>query len=200
MPDPFIGEIRMTGFNYAPEGWALCDGAFLAISEYQALYALLGTRFGGNGTTDFQLPDLRGRVPLNRGRGNGLQAYDIGQRGGAEAVYLTAQTLPSHLHAIGGTAQAELAVAVPAHSQDGDSNTPGGDRVLAKTPGDGLKTVNVYSSKAADTHLKPFNTTGCVQLSGETGVTGQGEAVENMQPYLAVNFIIATKGVFPPRQ
>jgi microcystin-dependent protein len=98
MADPYIGEIRMVGFNFAPQGWAFCDGQLLAISQNTALFSLLGTTYGGNGQTTFALPDLRSRVPMHKGQGPGLSSYLLGQNGGVEAVTLTVPQIPLHSH------------------------------------------------------------------------------------------------------
>ncbi|MQY09985.1 hypothetical protein SRB5_00890 [Streptomyces sp. RB5] len=100
--DPFLGEIRMAGFNFAPVGWALCNGQLLSINQNTALFSLLGTTYGGNGTTDFALPDLRGRVPMHPGQGPGLSSHDLGEAGGTETVTLTTGELPPHTHALTG--------------------------------------------------------------------------------------------------
>ena len=100
MSDPFIGQLLAVPYNFAPKGWALCNGQVLPIDQYQALFSLLGTTYGGNGTTNFALPDLRGRVPISSGHGPGLSDYFIGQEGGNESVALTSNQLPSHTHAV----------------------------------------------------------------------------------------------------
>lgn len=100
MSSPFIGQIMMVGFNFAPRGWAFCDGQLLPIAQNQALFALLGTTYGGNGTTTFALPDLRGRVPIHKDQGPGLSNYSLGQMGGAERVTLTTNEMPTHSHSI----------------------------------------------------------------------------------------------------
>ena len=168
MADPYIGEIRMTGFNFAPTGWATCDGQLLPISQYTALFSLLGTQFGGNGTTNFALPDLRGRVPVHQGQGPGLSPYVMGEVLGVESLTLTTGQMPAHTHAIG------------AHSTGGDSSSPTGHVLAASTSRD-----NVYSDAAADTALAP------------PAVAGGNQPHENRQPLLCVNFIIALQGIFP---
>src|SRR4051812_113885 len=106
MSTPFLGEIRMVGFNFAPRGWALCNGQILSIAQNTALFSILGTTYGGNGQTTFALPDLRGRVPVSAGQGPGLSSYDLGQVTGSENVTLTVQQLPAHSHNIAADATA----------------------------------------------------------------------------------------------
>ena len=170
MSEPFIGEIRTVGFNFAPRGWAFCDGQLLSISSNQALFSLLGTTYGGDGRTTFALPDLRGRVSVHPGTGAGLSTYRIGQRGGAETNTLTVNQLPSHTHANNMASAAE-----------GDSNDPTG-KLLAKTD------------------ARTYTDTGPAVASGGTsGSTGGGQAISNIQPYLAVYHVIALVGLFPSR-
>lgn len=178
--DPYLGEIKMVGFNYAPRGWALCNGQTLQISTNTALYALLGTQFGGDGVRTFGLPDLRSRVPIHQGQGNGLQSYAMGQFGGVESVTLQTPQMPAHTHGV--TVDATV----------GSTSAPSGAN-LAQT-----------ENLGGDTALSSFTTgspTSPVQLSGNT-ITPQGgsQPHENRQPYLTVNFIIALEGIFPPRQ
>lgn len=169
MADPFLGEIRMMGFNFPPQGWAKCDGATLNITQNQALYSLLGTRYGGDGRTTFCLPDLRGRVPLHRGNG-----YTIGQKGGMEQVTLTADTIPAHNHTALGTTAA------------GDAFKPANTRSLATSSDSGDP---IYGSALA---LAPMN-------AKVIAATGGGQPHNNMQPSLTINFCIATVGIYPPR-
>jgi microcystin-dependent protein len=165
MADPFLGEIRVTSFNFAPKGWALCNGQLLAISQNQALFALLGTFYGGNGINNFALPDLRGRTPLHNG-----SSFPQGQTGGEERHTLTPAEIPAHSHAQGSIAQAT-------------GNNPA-NSVLAAKPRRGS---NVYAPVANP-----------VQLAGQ-GAAGGGQSHDNMQPYLALNFVIALQGIFPSR-
>ncbi|WP_435105439.1 phage tail protein [Arhodomonas sp. AD133] len=193
--EPFIGEIRMVGFNYAPEGWAICDGSLIAISQNQALYALLGTEFGGDGRTTFALPDLRGRVPINQGRGPGLSLYRMGFEGGVEEQFLTMASLPQHTHDLGTGASAEVNVSQPAYDGNSNADAPSSDAVPSKVLS-GLTALSAYSTETPNTTLKA----GTGELSGQTAQTGNGQPFDLRQPYLTVNFIIATQGIFPPRQ
>jgi microcystin-dependent protein len=176
MSDPFIGEIRMVGFDYAPSGWALCNGQLLTIAQNSALFSLLGTRFGGDGRNTFGLPDLRARVPLHQGQGVGTGTYTIGQRGGAESVTLGTAQLPPHTHALA------------AHGGAGSS--PSASGTFIATPSD----------PATGAALNAFSPTSDAAMNAQAiAASGGGQAHENMQPYLCVNFVIATTGIYPTR-
>lgn|SRR5262249_44831085 len=172
MNEPFIGEIRMFGGNFPPEGWALCDGRLLLIRDYQPLFSLIGTTYGSDGLNTFALPDLRGCIPLHQGQGQGLSNRTIGQTGGEEAVVLTESQMPVHSHP------------VFCFKGDGNQSTPN-NTVWAKNAA-----LSPYSKSMAD--LRSMET-------GAFGAAGGSEAHENRMPYLAINFIIALTGVFPPR-
>jgi len=175
LADPYIGEIRMFAGNYAPMGWATCDGQILPIQQYTALFAILGTTYGGNGTTTFGLPDLRGRAPIHMGAGNGLTPRQIGQNGGAEKVTMTSAQMPAHNHVVN------------ASSQEAGGNNPA-NMVPAVAVDGNEAPVSVYSTAG--------NTTMSPQMISQAG---QGQPHDNMQPFLCVNFIIALEGEFPPR-
>jgi microcystin-dependent protein len=160
--NPYLGEIRLFGGNYAPLGWAVCAGQLLPVAQYDALFTLLGTTYGGDGQTTFGLPDLRGRVPIHQG-----PLHTLGEQGGQETVTLLAGQMPAHSHA----AQGSIAVAL--------SGAPTG-RVLAAT-----SAAPVYS------------TTGSTTPLGLTSAAGGNQPHENMQPFLALQFIIALEGVYP---
>ncbi|MCW5517437.1 phage tail protein [Muriicola sp. Z0-33] len=164
--EPFIGQIQAFGFNFAPRGWALCNGQLLPIAQNTALFSLLGTIYGGDGRTTFGLPDLRGRVPMSFGTGGGLTPKSIGQRGGSETNVLGIFNLPAHNHAIGAKAL-------------GDTDDPTGNVVA----GDGTNAFGTSSDINAD----------------PTANTGGGQAVNNMQPYVVINYCIALTGLFPSR-
>jgi microcystin-dependent protein len=170
MGTPFLAEIKIVSFGFAPKGWALCHGQILAINQNQALFALLGTTYGGNGQTTFALPDLRGRMPMHEGQG-----HSLGERSGEETHTLVSSELPQHSHLL----QASLASAAPG---GGVSNDPENNMLSAAT-------TEVYSASAANTSLS----------ADSIGLTGGSQAHENRQPYLALNFIIALQGVFPSR-
>jgi len=173
---PFLGEIMMVGFNFAPSGWALCDGQLLSISQHSALFALLGTAYGGDGRTTFGLPDLRGRVPIHAGSGPGLTRRLMGQKAGVENVALTPGQIPSHTHQ----------AALHASDSEGNSAVPGG-HILAKS-GSGDPD---YTSAGPGVVLRDD--------SISVDASGGGQSHDNMQPFITVNFIIATSGVFPSR-
>jgi microcystin-dependent protein len=171
--DPFVAEIRMFPFNFAPRGWAFCDGQLLPLSQNTALFSLLGTTYGGNGKSNFALPDLQGRAPMHPGQGPGLSLHDLGESAGAETVTLLESEIPSHTHALS-------AQAVP-----GDTPTPDAGvhaRVIGATP---------YQPPAA----APL-----VAMSDQAlAAVGGDQPHNNMMPYLTLNFCIALQGVFPPR-
>jgi microcystin-dependent protein len=171
--EPFLGQIQAFGFNFAPRSWATCDGQLLPISQYSALFSLLGTIYGGDGRTTFALPDLRGRAMLHQGNGPGLTSRPIGQRSGGETNTLNTTQLPSHGHGVN----------MPVSSEDATSNEPGGN-VLA------VGGANLYHAGAsAGSSYQAFNTANA----------GGNAPVNNMQPYLVVNVCIALNGLFPSR-
>ena len=171
MSEPFLGQIEMFAFNFAPRGWAKCDGQILPINQNQSLYSLLGTTYGGDGRTSFGLPDLRGRAPMHEGSPPGGASRSLGQKGGSETVALTTAEMPAHTHA------------AMASSSAGDNPNPEG-RVLAGTaPGE------VYRDPVNLADLR----------SGTIANAGTGQVHENMQPYLAITFCIALQGLFPSR-
>lgn len=212
--DPFLAQIVMFGGNFAPRGWALCDGQLLPISQYSALFSILGTTFGGDGRTTFALPGLRGRVPIHAGNGPGLSNRHLGSKGGLEDVTLNNTQIPSHYHFLSNvsfTGNATLPVSGSVEvgiSDDAANNNKADGNILAKkttdTSGD---TINIYASGAPSgkklggvTHN--LNATGALSgtiNNGNTGNTGGNLSHHNMQPWLALNYIIALQGVFPSR-
>jgi microcystin-dependent protein len=174
---PFLGEIRMFGFNFAPIGWAFCQGQLLPISQNPALFALIGTFYGGNGSSNFALPDLRSRVPLSMGQGTGLSNYNIGQAGGTETVTLSVTQMPSHNHPVNASDSRDFSLLGPSDRAD----SPAG-HVLAR--GD------IYAGA-------PDGAT--VMNAGMIGDTGAADPVGIIQPYLSLNFCIALTGIFPSR-
>jgi len=169
MADPFIGEIIMFGGNFAPRGWAFCDGQLLAISSHSALFSILGTTYGGDGRTTFGLPDMRGRVPIHPGNGPGLSDYRLGQKGGRELVTLSVANLPSHSHDLKG------------ENTEANAINPT-SAVLAN----------------GETY-KANGTPNAIMKAGSIGNTGGSQPFDIRQPYLCVNFIIALVGVYPSR-
>ncbi|HZQ27506.1 MAG TPA: tail fiber protein [Acidimicrobiales bacterium] len=175
MSDPYIGEIRMFGGNFAPAGWAFCDGQIMPISENDALFNLIGTTYGGDGQSTFGLPDLRGRVPIHMGQGSGLTNRSLAESGGVETVTLTTSQIAAHTHPLLGSTDI-------ANLPGPATSNPANNAVLATT-----STFDHYVDSAAN-----------VQLAGQS-ILGQGgsQPHENMQPYLCVNFILSLFGVFP---
>jgi microcystin-dependent protein len=172
MADPFVAEIRIFGFNFAPKGWAFCDGQLLPISQNTALFSLLGTTYGGDGKSTFALPDLQGRAPMQPGQGPALSNYDLGQTGGVENVTLLASEIPAHSH----SAQADTVTA--------DQNIPSSTQVLSRSLGG-----RAYGPASNLTAM----------AAESLAVAGASVAHNNMQPYLTLNFCIAMQGVYPPR-
>jgi microcystin-dependent protein len=170
MSQPFIGEVRMFGFNFPPRGWALAQGQLLPIAQNAALFSILGVTYGGNGTTVFALPDLRGRTPIQSGSGPGLPTFNQGQSGGEESHTLTSTAMPAHTHAVAATTATASTtapdLAIPASANHQPYRT-GGTTVAMKT--------------------------------GLVNTAGSSQPHPNMQPYLVVNFSIALRGIFPSR-
>lgn len=172
--DPFVGEIRIFAGNFAPRGWAFCEGQLMAISQNTALFSLLGTTYGGNGQTTFALPDLRGRAPMQWGQGPGLTDRVLGETAGSPFVTLLTTEMPNHSH---GNLRANPAVA--------DADEPAANRTLGRSVGG-----PIYSSVlGTPVTMNPLT----------IGVAGSGQPHNNLQPYLALSFIIALQGIFPPR-
>jgi microcystin-dependent protein len=168
MPDPFLGEIRIFAFDFAPSGWAMCNGQILPISQNTALFSLLGTTYGGDGQNNFALPNLQGRFPIHVGQGSGQASYAPGQEGGTETVELQITEMPMHNHQ------------VVASGEDAVSSKPAGN-FLAKT-------ADPPYANTSD---------GTVMAAGMILPTGEGQPHENMPPYLALNFCIALQGTAP---
>lgn len=170
MTAPFVGEIRMFGFNFPPRNYAFCNGQLIPIQQNTALFSLLGTYYGGNGTTNFALPDLQGRAPLSSGQGPGLTTRDLGEVGGSRSVTLVGPEMPAHVHSM------------PAQGSRADrANASGSMLATSADP--------VYSSAGPTTTMNPLS----------TGIVGGGVPHNNMQPFLALNFCIALFGIFPAR-
>ncbi len=188
---PYLGQIQAFGFNFAPKNWAQCNGQLLAIAQSQALFALLGTTFGGNGTTTFQLPNLQSRAPRGAGQGPGLSACVMGQISGTENVTLTIANLPAHNHVLSSTGATSPKVS----SQPGAAPEPSPtNNVLGALNDPSVTATNAfYNSQAPDIPLK--SASGTPSLSN----TGGSTPTPVMQPYLVVNFCIALAGVFPSR-
>ena len=173
MSDQFLAEIRIFAGNFAPIGWALCNGQLMAISQNTALFSLLGTTYGGDGRTTFALPDLQGSIPIQAGQGPGLSQYDLGQSGGNDTVTLNGTEVAAHNHAF---------------------NCGSGGRANVSTVSGNVNTdapfqTNIYAAASDGTVMSPNMITP----------TAPSQPHQNMQPYVAMNFIIALRGIFPPR-
>lgn len=172
MADPFVAEIRIFPFNFAPRGWAFCNGQLLPLSQNTALFSLLGTTYGGNGMSNFALPDLQGRAPMHPGQGPGLSLHDLGESGGTETVGLLESELPSHNHTFGHGGQA-----------------------LANK----MDPVGARPSRASQRAYLPTLSNPTTLSASAVAVSGASQPHNNMQPYLTLQFCIALQGVYPPR-
>jgi microcystin-dependent protein len=170
--DPFVAEIRIFPFNFAPKGWAWCDGQLLPISQNTALFSLLGTTYGGDGKSTFALPDLQGRAPMHPGRGPGLSLHDLGETGGSETVTLLESEIPAHSHSL-------MSLGAPANRTN-----PIGNTIARVSAGNAYVTPPVALVSMAPGALPP---------------AGGDQPHNNMQPYLTFYFNIALQGVYPPR-
>lgn len=204
MSDPFLGEIKMVGFTFAPRGYALCAGQQMSIAQNSALFSLLGTNFGGNGQTTFGLPDYRGRSPVGMGQGPGLTFINQGQMSGSESTTLTILEMPIHNHtAVATPFNASLTgpISIPAATTGTTQAAPANNTVLGPIAAGG-RAGTLYATTAADTTLAPFDATvtGNVTPSAPTiGNAGGSQPVALRNPYLGTNFVIATEGIFPSR-
>ncbi|QCP50827.1 phage tail protein [Trinickia violacea] len=205
MSDPYLGEIRMVGFTFAPIGWALCQGQAVSVNQNQALFALLGTTYGGNGQTYFNLPDLQGRSPVGTGTGVGLSTIVPGEKAGTEEMQLTNTQLPQHTHtatSTGGAVSVTGQVSIPATtSLTGEGQLPGPTTVLGPIT-QGGRAGELYSTATANTNLAPFSvtSTGTGAAPNVTiGTAGLGQPFELRNPYLGLTCIIALQGIYPTR-
>ena len=175
MADPFVAEVRIFPCNFAPKGWATCDGQLLPISQNTALFSLLGTYYGGDGRSNFALPNLQGKAPLQQGQGPGLSLYDLGQEGGSATVTLLNSEMPAHVHN------------ARASANDGTLPAPGS---------------NTWAIPGADRDLFIYNagTTNPVNMAPDAlSISGGSQPHNNLMPYLTLNYCIALQGVYPPR-
>lgn len=171
MSEPFVAEIKIVGFNFAPRNWAMCDGQIIQIRQNTALFSLLGTTYGGNGESTFALPNLMGRAPMHHGQGPGLSNYVLGETSGSQNVTLLQNQLPAHIHSLN------------ANSSAADRVDPAG-AVLAQSGSE-----PIYGTGGATTTLS----------SGALAPTGGSQPHNNMQPYLGLLFVISLAGYYPPR-
>ena len=172
MADPFVAEIRIFPFTFAPKGWAFCDGQLLPLSQNTALFSLLGTTYGGNGQSNFALPDLQGAAVMHPGQGQGLSPRVLGQTGGSRTVTLIQSEIPQHTHVLN------------AQNAPGDTSSPGGA---------------AYARAIGATPYQPPGGAQVAMAAQAVSIAGSSIPHNNMQPYLTLNFCIALQGVFPPR-
>ena len=175
MSDQYLGEIRAVGFNFAPQGWAICDGQILPIESNTALFSLLGTQYGGDGRTNFALPNFQGCVPVHQGNGPGLSPYYVGQSGGEETVSLVTSQIPGHTH--------------QAMFSDKAGTTLNPSNGVPAVPVANARYTNLYTTAAPNVMMD----------AAALAPTGGSQPHNNLGPYLTVNFIIALEGIFPPR-
>ena len=178
MSQPFVGQVIMFGGNFAPAGWATCSGQLLPISEYETLFNLIGTTFGGDGQSTFGLPDLQGRIPIHNGQGSGLSNYVLGQAAGTETVTLTIQQIPAHNHLIG----------VP--STPANQSVPAGNTILANENSNAPGCGNAFTYAAA-------GSAQTAMVSTSIANTGSSQSHNNIQPVMAVTYIISLFGIYP---
>jgi microcystin-dependent protein len=180
MGDFYIGQVILFAGTFAPRGWAFCDGRLLSIAEYDALFSLLGTTYGGDGQTTFGLPDLRGAVPISPGQGPGRSPYVLGQVGGSESVTLTVNQMPAHNH------QAQTSATIKASDTTADATSPNG-AVLARG--------TIYLTAQSSSTMNPAAVTTNVTIAS----AGSSQPTPTMMPFLAVNYCICLEGLFPSR-
>lgn len=191
MSDPFIGEVRMVGFNYAPYGWAFCQGQEISIQQNQALFSLLGVTYGGNGTTTFKLPDLRGRSPVGIGAGSPFTAVNIGDVGGQESMTLTSAQMPAHTHAVSGTCNMNVG-GTPVSPALAPTS---GSSVLGGSLSGSAQAAAIWSSELKD----PVQLGNAITPNLALSVAGSSQPVAIRNPFLGINFVISMTGVWPSR-
>jgi microcystin-dependent protein len=180
--EPFIGEVKLFGFNFAPKGYATCQGQILSIAQNTALFSLLGTTYGGNGQTTFGLPDLQGRAAIGQGQGPGLPSYSMGEVGGTVSTSILTSNMPAHVHTLNSVRVNIVASSATATEQSPDSNYP----------------ATTVAAAYSDTPTAGLFTGGTV-VSGTTDISGGSQPISILNPYLCMNYSIATQGIFPSR-
>lgn len=180
--EPFIGEVKLFGFNFAPKGYATCQGQIMSIAQNTALFSLLGTTYGGNGTTTFGLPDLQGRAPIGQGQGPGLPLYSMGEIGGTTSTTLLTSNMPAHVHTLTALRVMQRVNSANAGENSPEGNYPAttGTPAYSDSPG-----ANQYGAPAL--------------VSGTTDITGGSQPFSILNPYLCMNYSIAIYGIFPSR-
>ena len=196
MSEPFLAEVRMVGFNFAPRGWAFCDGQILPINQNQSLYSLLGNNYGGDGRTTFGVPDLRGRIPIGLGQGPGTSNIFQGEMRGAENRTLTTSEMPSHTHTATAVFSPDgVATTVTASTGNGDKSAPADGAYLAG--GASIYTTATPRSTATLAGVTSQGGGGTVDVT--VGATGGGQSFGVVDPSLGVRFCLAVTGLYPPR-
>jgi len=197
MSNPYIGEVRMVGFNFAPAGWATCEGQLLQISQNDALFNLIGTTYGGDGQSTFALPNLEGRLAIGQGQGAGLSNYVQGQFAGSESRSILTSNMPAHNHAV--TGNISVATKVSTINRLANQPLPNG-HILALSEANTTPpaVVKAYSDQASDGGALGGVSSAVTSTLG-TGLTGNGLPISILQPYLVMNYVIALQGIFPSR-
>ncbi len=200
MVEPFIGQINIVGFTFPPQGWATCQGQLMNVAQHNALFALIGTVYGGNAQTTFNLPDLQGRTAIGQGQGPGLSPRVTGHTGGTEMVTLTVGQMPAHTHGVGSinvgtTIQGRTSVPGPQRlpSPEGNLLTTANATTQPPTP------VNAYAAPSSGNAVNMASEMASTTLHGTVDPAGNSQPMENMQPYLVMTYVIALVGVFPSR-
>ncbi|MCK6640311.1 MAG: tail fiber protein [Bacteroidia bacterium] len=183
--EPFIGEVKIFGFNFAPKMYAQCNGQILSIASNTALFSLLGTTYGGNGQTTFALPNMQGRFPIGQGNGSGLPSHTIGEISGNTYVTLLSSNLPAHIHTLSG-----LRVKVAVNGSNGGENAPD-----SSFPGNNTSQAAYASSNSGGTTLAA----NAINVGGTTDISGNNMPIAVQNPYLVMNYCIAQYGIFPSR-
>lgn len=182
--EPFIGEVKILGFNFPPRGYLLCAGQQMSVASNTALFALIGTTYGGNGQTTFNLPDLQGRVPIGQGQGPGLPDYSMGEAAGSTTATLLTSNMPAHIHTVNS-----VRVGIKSNSALADSPT-------STDAYPGTNTTNVWAESST---ANAYMASDAAIVSGTTDITGSSMPFSIVNPYLVINYSIATEGIFPSR-